>query len=154
MNAFSAEKWEKLFHNFGPFIQGFGTTLYIVIIGLILSLALGVIFGVLSTSHNRILRGIARVYVEFFQNTPLLVQVFFMYNAFPYMGITIPVKTIGIIGVGIYHGAYVSGRFLCLQYTGIRTCLSGSRRFILYHLFSACQIIGISGEKVWSNPAS
>lgn len=108
MSAFSAQKWEKLFQNFDPFIQGFGTTLYIVLLGLILSLVLGVIFGILSTSHHKVLRGISRIYVEFFQNTPLLVQVFFLYNALPYVGIFMPVTAIGIIGVGIYHGAYMS----------------------------------------------
>ncbi|HIT88887.1 MAG TPA: ABC transporter permease subunit, partial [Candidatus Merdenecus merdavium] len=92
MGAFSAQKWEKLFHNLDPFIQGFGTTLYIVILGLILSLILGVIFGILSTSNKKVLRGITRVYVEFFQNTPLLVQVFFLYNALPYVGVFMPVK--------------------------------------------------------------
>lgn len=138
MNAFSAEKWDKLFHNFGPFIQGFGTTLYIVIVGLILSLVLGVIFGVLSTSHNKVLRGIARVYVEFFQNTPLLVQVFFMYNAFPYMGITIPVKTIGIIGVGIYHGAYMSE----VVRTGIMAVPKGQSEAALSQGFDYIQIMG------------
>jgi putative glutamine transport system permease protein len=108
MSAFSIEKWEKLFQNFDPFIQGFGTTLYIVILGLLLSLALGIVFGILSTSHLKVLRGISRVYVEFFQNTPLLVQVFFLYNALPYIGIFMPVVTIGILGVGIYHGAYMA----------------------------------------------
>lgn len=108
MQAFSIDKWEKLFQNIDPFIEGFGTTLYIVIMALILSLILGIIFGVFSTSHVKVLRGIARVYVEFFQNTPLLIQIFFLYNALPYAGIFIPVKTIGILGVGVYHGAYMA----------------------------------------------
>ncbi len=103
MSAFSIDKWEKLFHNIGPFFHGFGVTLYIVLFALLLSLVLGVVFGVMSAGYNKVLRGISRVYVEFFQNTPLLVQIFFLYNALPYMNINLSAVTIGILGVGVYH---------------------------------------------------
>jgi putative glutamine transport system permease protein len=55
-----------------------------------------------------VLRGIARAYVEFFQNTPLVIIVFFMFNALPYAKIILDTMTIGIIGIGLYHGAYVA----------------------------------------------
>lgn len=135
MGAFSAQKWEKLFHNLDPFIQGFGTTLYIVILGLILSLILGVIFGILSTSNKKVLRGITRVYVEFFQNTPLLVQVFFLYNALPYVGVFMPVKVIGILGVGIYHGAYMAE----IVRTGIEAVANGQEEAAASQGFSYTQ---------------
>lgn len=138
MGAFSAQKWEKLFQNFDPFIEGFGTTLYIVIIGLILSLILGVIFGIFSTSHIKVLRGISRVYVEFFQNTPLLVQVFFLYNALPYVGVFMPVKTIGILGVGIYHGAYMSE----IVRTGIQAVPKGQEEAAASQGFGYLQAMG------------
>jgi putative glutamine transport system permease protein len=51
------------------------------------------------------------VYVEVFQNTPLVVQVFFVYNALPYVGIRLDVFLIGMLCVGIYHGAYVAEVF-------------------------------------------
>jgi putative glutamine transport system permease protein len=57
---------------------------------------------------NKIPKAVSRVYVEFFQNTPLVVQVFFVYNALPYLGVTLDVFVIGMLCVGIYHGAYVS----------------------------------------------
>ena len=59
-------------------------------------------------SRLKILRALARVYVEFFQNTPLLVQIFFLYNALPYLGTVMPVTLIGILGLGFYHGAYMA----------------------------------------------
>jgi putative glutamine transport system permease protein len=75
---------------------------------LLLALVLGVIFGLFSSSSIKILRYIARIYVEFFQNTPLVIQIFFLYNALPYAGIVMDVFSIGLIGVGFYHGAYVA----------------------------------------------
>lgn len=137
MSAFSIDKWEKLFDNIGPFFQGFGVTLYIVLFALLMSLALGVVFGVMSASHNKILRGISRVYVEFFQNTPLLVQVFFLYNALPYMNINLSVKLIGILGVGVYHGAYMSE----VVRTGIEAVPKGQEEAAISQGFGYTQIM-------------
>jgi putative glutamine transport system permease protein len=105
---FSLARWGYLFADAGVFIQGFGVTLLVAVSALVLALVLGVVFGLFSMSHFRPFKVAARIYVEFFQNTPLVIQIFFFYNALPYAGITMSVLSIGIIGVGIYHGAYVA----------------------------------------------
>ncbi|GHU41016.1 glutamine ABC transporter permease [Spirochaetia bacterium] len=97
-----------MFADYNQFLQGFGITLFVALSALILALVLGVIFGLFSVSHLKPLRIAARVYAEFFQNTPLVIQIFFFYNALPYVGVNMGVISIGIIGVGIYHGAYVA----------------------------------------------
>ncbi|PKQ21116.1 MAG: polar amino acid ABC transporter permease [Actinobacteria bacterium HGW-Actinobacteria-6] len=106
---FAIPRWEALFSNIDVIWQGLLVTLLVASLGLVLALALGTVIGVMSTSHWRIARAVARVYVEFFQNTPLLIQVFMLYNAIPlmYPGLFIPVVVIGIFGVGMYHGAYI-----------------------------------------------
>lgn len=106
--AFALFKWEALFRDWPVFAQGFAYTLLIAAGALTLALALGVIFGMFSTSSVGILRVISRIFVEVFQNTPLLIQVFFLFNGLPLLGIILDVTTIGILGVGIYHGAYIS----------------------------------------------
>ena len=80
---FDADRWSTTFQNMGPFWEGFGVTLQVVVAGLLLSLVLGTLLGVFSTTRSRVLRAISRVYVEFYQNTPLPVQVLFMYMAGP-----------------------------------------------------------------------
>ena len=74
---FDADRWSTTFQNMGPFWEGFGVTLQVVVAGLLLSLVLGTLLGVFSTTRSRVLRAISRVYVEFYQNTPLPVQVLF-----------------------------------------------------------------------------
>lgn len=108
MSIFAANGWLKFLSDWRIFADGFMTTLYVVILSLLLSLVLGVVFGVFSASHARALRIISRIYVEFYQNTPLVIQIFFMYNVFPYLDIRMDILTIGVIGVGVYHGAYMS----------------------------------------------
>jgi putative glutamine transport system permease protein len=83
-------------------------TLLVSLLALSLALALGIVFGLFSTSSIKILRALSRVYVEFFQNTPLVIQIFFVYNALPYVGVRLDVFAIGALCVGIYHGAYVA----------------------------------------------
>ncbi|WP_035054756.1 amino acid ABC transporter permease [Carnobacterium pleistocenium] len=106
-NPFALWRWEDLFQNFDNFSSGFLRTLQIAILALALSLVIGVIIGILSTAQNGILRSIARVYVEVFQNIPLVIQIFFMYNGLAMAGLVLSVFMIGVVGIGLYHGAYI-----------------------------------------------
>lgn len=107
---FAVPRWQAVFENIDTLWQGMLITLLVASLGLAVALILGVVIGVMSASHWRIPRAFARGYVEFFQNTPLLIQVFMLYNAIPllYPGLFIPVIAIGIMGVGMYHGAYIA----------------------------------------------
>jgi len=105
---FALFKWEAVLNEWPVFAVGFGTTALVSVLGLLLALALGLAFGMAGASHWKGLRAPSRVYVEFFQNTPLVIQVFFLYNGLPYAGLVLPVVAVGVLGVGIYHGAYVA----------------------------------------------
>ena len=83
-------------------------TLITAVFALFISLLLGIAFGLMSTGRNKALRAIARVYVEFIQNTPLLLQICFLYYALAFSGNSIGIIATGIIALGVYHGAYVA----------------------------------------------
>lgn len=78
-SPFALSRWANFFANFGEFAKGFLYTLSMSACALILAFLLGVVFGAMSSSKSKVLKGIARVYVEIFQNTPLLVQFVFVY---------------------------------------------------------------------------
>ncbi len=110
---FDVKRWNALFQAFPDYyIPGFLMTLKISLVGLALALALGVIFGLLSTAQIKPFRILSRIYVEFIQNTPLALQVMCYYAVLPMLfsssGFRIPKFILGVIGVGIYHGAYIS----------------------------------------------
>lgn len=105
---FASFKWQALFQDWQVFGEGFLTTLAVATLGLSLALFLGIVFGMLGTSPNRHFRWLNRGYVEFIQNTPLVIQVIFLYHGLPHLGIMMPVFTIGVLGVGVYHGAYIA----------------------------------------------
>ncbi|WP_404426639.1 amino acid ABC transporter permease [Thalassospira australica] len=67
---------------------GLLNTVKVSLLGIILCTIIGTIFGVARLSSNWIVRKLATVYVEFFRNIPVLLQLFFWYalipNAFPH----------------------------------------------------------------------
>ena len=105
---FSPEAWLKVWTYRETFLLGFLTTVETAVFALIISLTLGVLFGLMSTSNKTSFRVIARVYVEFIQNTPLLLQICFLYYALSFSGHSIGILLSGIVSIGIYHGAYMA----------------------------------------------
>jgi len=105
---FSPQRWVDLLSNWPSLGRAFLFTIAIAVLALALALVLGVIFGVLSTTHSRILRAVSRVYVEVLQNTPLLLQAYVFFLGFSIAGIKLPMLVTGLLSVGLYHGAYIS----------------------------------------------
>jgi putative glutamine transport system permease protein len=110
-------RWEKTFEHMDTFGLGMLMTIKVSFISLIVAIILGVIFGVFSTTKVKVLQIVSRIYVEIFQNTPLVVQVFFYYNGLPKIlqamfdtsrPIRLSKLLLGVIGVGLYQGAYIS----------------------------------------------
>ena len=107
-NLFSLDAWMMVWHYKDTFILGFLTTVQVSLISLLISLTLGLLFGLMATSNKLSLQAIARVQVEFIQNTPLLLQICFLYYALSFSGNGIGILASGIISIGLYHGAYMA----------------------------------------------
>jgi polar amino acid transport system permease protein len=60
-------------------VSGLMTTLKLSAISIVLAFLLGLLIAVMRMSHNKPVRWFAYAYLEFFRNTPLLVQIFFWY---------------------------------------------------------------------------
>lgn len=75
---------------------------------MLLALVLGLLIALARISSNRILRGIAVVYVEVLRGTPLLVQLVYIYFVLPVIGVQLEPITAGIIGLGLNYAAYLS----------------------------------------------
>lgn len=103
--------WTAYFQDFGQFFNGFLFTLALAIGSFILAMVLGIFFGAMSTSKRPILRILARIFVEFYQNTPLLVQFVIVFYGLPLISdhiIMIPIYWTAVLCVGLYHGAYIA----------------------------------------------
>lgn len=105
---FSPDAWRTVWTYRATFLHGLGNTVELAVVALLLSLVLGMLFGLLSTSGRRPLAALARVYVELIQNTPLLLQMCFLYYLLAFSGHSIGILPTGMIALGVYHGAYMS----------------------------------------------
>lgn len=108
---FSAYAWKKVWDYRLGFLTGLGNTLLTSLLGILLAMCLGLIFGLMETGRIGFLKVIARIYVEFIQNTPILLQMCFLYYALAFSGHSIGIIPTGIIALGIYHGAYMAEVF-------------------------------------------
>lgn len=105
---FSASAWKKVWIYRETFLLGLSNTALTALTALFLSLLLGIIFGLLVTSGKRGLRFLSRAYIELVQNTPLILQLCFLYYTLAFSKKSIGIIPTGILAIGIYHGAYMA----------------------------------------------
>ena len=80
-------------------------------LGIALALGIGIVCAVIRQFRIPVLLQIEQVYIELFRNTPLLVQLFFIYFALPKIGLKITAELCGILGLGLLGGAYMAETF-------------------------------------------
>ena len=89
-------------------LDGLAVTLKITAVALIIAIVVGLLFGVLAISNNKILKLISRIYVDLIRGTPLIVQAFFIYFGLPgALDIKIGAFTAGVVAISINAGAYM-----------------------------------------------
>ena len=91
----------------GPILDGLKITLNITWISLILTYIIGLVTALMRLSNSLLARWVARVYLEITRNTPLLVQIFFMYF------VVAPILDIdrfaaGVLALSLFEGSYAS----------------------------------------------
>lgn len=125
-------------HNLPSIVSGFGMTLGTWVAGVAIAMLIGFVIAVLQLVCGCWIRGVLRAYIECFRATPFLVQLFVLYYGGPSFGFTLDPVPAGIIGLGLYGGAYFAEAFR----SGFRSIPPG-------HL-EAAQCLGLSRwQTVW-----
>lgn len=109
--------WTQLKDHYPELLRGYRMTIVLTVVSFALAMVLGGILALLRTSESRGLRVVSTAYVEWFRNTPLLVQLFFLFFALPklelpYFGrpdwFLLSSFTAGLIGLTMYTAAYTA----------------------------------------------
>lgn len=90
------------------FFNCFKYTLYASLLALVFSLIIGTLMAILQLSHNGIIRRLAKSYVAFFRNIPLLIIVMFFYVVAPMYFYSFDGFQAGTIGLTIYTSAFIA----------------------------------------------
>jgi polar amino acid transport system permease protein len=93
------------------YVEAAKLTVRLGVIGIVLSLVIGLLCAMIRYYKIPVLSQIAAVYIELSRNTPLLVQLFFLYFGLPKIGIRIDSETCAIIGMGFLGGSYMAEAF-------------------------------------------
>lgn len=101
-------QFSVVWNNLSLFWQGLLLTLQIVAVAISIGLILGILGALGRTSENRVLNGIAIAYVEFFRNTPFLIQLFFFFFGLPGLGIRMTSWQAAVLALAVNFGAYAT----------------------------------------------
>ncbi len=89
-------------------LTGMVVTIQAALLGFAVALVLGLFWAVLKAAPSRFISWPAKVVTEFIRDTPLLVQLFFLYYVLPEYGIVLPAFMTGALALGIQYSAYTS----------------------------------------------
>lgn len=87
---------------------GLTVTLKAAAAGFAIALSLGLVFALLRRSRVKAISWTTAFVVEFLRDTPLLVQLFFLYYVLPEFGIVLPAFLTGALALGLQYAAYTS----------------------------------------------
>ncbi|MBO4266910.1 MAG: amino acid ABC transporter permease [Lachnospiraceae bacterium] len=93
------------------FTEAFLLTLKIGWMGIALAVFIGMFSAFVLYFKIPMLSGFIKFYVELFRNTPLLIQLFFIYFGLPAIGISIPAEVCGTVALGLLGGSYMAESF-------------------------------------------
>lgn len=89
-------------------LKGFGVTLKVAFISIILSFIGGGVIGILRYAKIPVLSVVLAVFTETVRNLPLLLIIFFTYFALPEVGIKLPVTIAAIVALAVFESAMLS----------------------------------------------
>ena len=95
---------------FGPLLRGLGVTLQITAVSLVLAFLIGLTTALMRLSGSILGRLTARTYLELVRNTPLLVQIFFIYFVLSPV-LQLSAFASAVLALSLFEGAYVSEIF-------------------------------------------
>jgi His/Glu/Gln/Arg/opine family amino acid ABC transporter permease subunit len=126
MRILASFEWSFIWDNRGELWEGFQNTIKASAVGIAGSFAIGVVLGAVRAHRIPVLNQLAMVYVELIRNTPILVQIIFLYYGLPSVpgeikGVTIPgvgsdgiqleTFTVAWLSITIWGGAFNTENF-------------------------------------------
>ena len=89
--------------------EGLWITVVASVFGILLTIVVAFVVGMMRLSQSRLLRGPSYVFVEFFRGTSILVQLAWVVYALPFLGVRFTDNLVaGIVVLGLNEGAYAS----------------------------------------------
>ncbi len=93
-------------------IEGVRVTVLATVLGALLALLIAFVFGIAQLSKAAVVRWVARIFVEFFRGTSLVVQLFWLFFVLPQLpyplGFRLDPLLVAVLALGLNYGAYAA----------------------------------------------
>ena len=103
--------WEFIIKYLPLYQKAAVLTVKIGVIGIVFAVLVGLICAAVQYYKIPVARQITAVYIELSRNTPLLVQLFFLYYGFPKIGVRLSAEVCGAVGLAFLGGSYMAEAF-------------------------------------------
>ncbi|WP_407565118.1 ectoine/hydroxyectoine ABC transporter permease subunit EhuD [Streptomyces sp. 184] len=100
--------WDVVDEFMPRFWDGVLVTLQALALGTLIAFALGLVWAMAQRQPQRWIRWPVTAVTEFIRNTPLLVQLFFLFYVVPQWGPSMSPLTTGIVGLGLHYSTYTA----------------------------------------------
>jgi His/Glu/Gln/Arg/opine family amino acid ABC transporter permease subunit len=114
--SYFVDVWSFVTDNFEELLAGLRRTLVVSAIAIVGSFFIGLVLGAVRAHRVPVLSQLAGIYVEVIRNTPILVQIFFLYYGLtqpigPWQGVRLEAFTVAWLSVMIWGGAFNTENF-------------------------------------------
>ena len=93
------------------YVEAAKLTLIMAFWGILLAIVVGLVVSLIRYFKVPVLDKIVGFYIELSRNTPLLIQLFFLYFGLPKVGIVLTSEQCGVIGLAFLGGSYMAEAF-------------------------------------------
>ncbi|PAF48752.1 polar amino acid ABC transporter permease [Helicobacter sp. 12S02232-10] len=103
--------WQFMIDSIPAYVKGLYLTLGISFFGIAFSILIGFFISLILFYQVRFLKNLANFYIEVSRNTPLLIQLFFLYYGLSEIGIVLSAYHCAIVGLAFLGGSYMAESF-------------------------------------------
>ncbi len=118
-------------------IRGLGYTILVSVAAILIALCVGMLLSLMRMTSNRLLNGVAGIYVSFVRGTPVIVQIFLIYYVIAMLGIDVSALLSGIIALSLNSGGFMS------------EIIRGGLSAIPKGQYEAAEALGMPKMKIW-----
>ncbi|MEK3862787.1 amino acid ABC transporter permease [Paenibacillus sp. FSL H7-0716] len=103
--------WEFIYESLPLYGEAMWLTVKLALLAIVFSLLFGLLSSIVLYYKVKIVSEVIKIYIELSRNTPLLVQLFFLYYGLPKIGIHFSEMTCAIVGMTFLGGSYMTEAF-------------------------------------------
>jgi len=108
---FMGINWQFMMTTLPLYQKAAWITIKLGFFGIVLALIIGLICSIVLYYKVKGLQRVVQIYIEVSRNTPLLIQLFFLYYGLPKIGLTMSENTCAIVGLAFLGGSYMTEAF-------------------------------------------